>query len=148
MKIIINKEIKDIGKPGQIVEVSEGYARNFLFPRGLATEATPTAIKQHEERQRHEKIRLEKLKAQAIELKEKLEASSVKIFAKAGEGGKLYGTVTNKEIGQEIKGQLGIDIDKRKIELEEPIKSVGAHKVAAKLHPEVVAHLNILIAAQ
>lgn len=147
MKVIITKEVKNVGKLGQIIDVSEGYARNFLFPKGLATEATPTALKQHEERVRHENIRLEKLKAAAVELKNQLEAASVTIQAKSGEGGKLYGTVTNKEIAQEIKSKLGVDLDKRKIELE-PIKEIGQHKISVKLHPEVVAHMTISIAAQ
>lgn len=147
MKVIVTKETKNVGKLGQIIEVSEGYARNFLFPKGIAAEATPTTLKQAEEKVRHDKIRADKIKAQAEELKKELESSTVKISAKIGEGGKLYGTVTNKEIAQEIKSQLGFEIDKRKVEIE-PIKQIGDYKVVIKLHPEVMATLTIQVQAQ
>lgn len=147
MKVIVTKETKNVGKLGQIIDVSEGYARNFLFPKGIAAEATPTALKQHEEKLRHDKIRADKLKAQAEDLKKELESSTVKILAKMGEGGRLYGTVTNKEIAQEIKSQLGHDVDKRKVELD-PIKQIGEYKVAIKLHPEVTATITIQVQGQ
>lgn len=146
MKVILNNDVKDLGKAGSLVEVSEGYARNFLFPRKLAAEATPAAMKQWEEKKKAEARREAKLLAEAQELAKVLEGTTVEVTGKSGEGGRLYGTITNKEIAQELAKQTPHKIDKRKIELKEPIKSLGHHQVQVKLHPQVTATMRVHVA--
>lgn len=143
MQVILNKDVKDLGKAGDKVQVSEGYARNFLFPRQLAAEATPAALKQWEERQKAEARRQERLLAEAKKLAEELEKITVTVKAKSGEGGKLYGTVTNKEIAQAVAKQTPHEVDKRKIELADPIRSLGHFQFAVKLHPQVTAKMRV-----
>ena len=137
MKVILNKDVKELGKAGSLVEVSEGHARNFLFPRLLATEATPAAMKQFEEKKKAEARREERILAEAQAFAKELEQITVVLHAKSGEGGRLYGTITNKEIAQALAKQTNHDIDKRKLELQEPIKSLGTHPFTLKLHPKV-----------
>ncbi|HEY9722135.1 MAG TPA: 50S ribosomal protein L9, partial [Oscillatoriaceae cyanobacterium] len=139
MRVILSKDVKDLGKSGALVEVSEGYARNFLFPRQLAAEATPAAMKAYEERKKSEQRKEERLLQQAQELAKALEEAKVVLHAKAGEGGKLYGTITTKEIAQAIDKQTQHPVDKRKIELAEPIRALGTYQIDVKLHPQVHA---------
>jgi large subunit ribosomal protein L9 len=145
MKVILNKDVKDIGKAGALVEVSEGYARNYLFPRKLAAEATPAAMKQWEEMKKAEARKEERLKAAAQDLAKVLEEAQVVVKAKSGEGGRLYGTITSKEIAQAIAKQTGHDVDKRKIELHDPIKGIGTHAFMVKLHPQVSAKMRVTV---
>lgn len=145
MKVILNKDVKDIGKAGALVEVSEGYARNFLFPRKLAAEATPAAMKQWEEMKKAEARKEERLKAAAQELAKLLEEAKVVVTAKSGEGGRLYGTITSKEIAHAISKQTGHEVDKRKIELNDPIKALGTFQFAVKLHPQVSAKMRVTV---
>lgn len=145
MKVILTQEVKDVGRGGAIVDVSEGYARNFLFPRKLAVEATENALKQQREREKSQKIKEEKLLAEARERAKQLEERLTTISAKSGEGGKLYGTVTTKEIAQALKTQIGLEVDKRKIELPEPIRSLGTFEVPIKVHPQVTAKMRIQV---
>lgn len=148
MKVILTQEVKTLGKGGAIVEVSEGYARNFLFPRKLAVEATDNAVKQQKERERAQKAKEEKELAEAKERAKELEGRLVTLTAKAGEGGKLYGTVTTKEIAQGLKQQAELDVDKRKIELAEPIRALGTYEVPIKIHPQVTANMRIQVKAE
>ena len=143
MRVILNKDVKDLGKAGALVEVSEGYARNFLFPRKLAAEATAGAMKQWEDQKKAEQRREERLLAEARELATSLEAAQVVVKAKPGTDGRLYGTVTSKEIAEAIAKQTPHKADKRKIDLPEPIKSLGVHPFALKLHPQVVAKMKV-----
>jgi large subunit ribosomal protein L9 len=136
MKVILNADVKDVGKSGALVDVSEGYARNFLFPRKLAAEATPAAMKQWEERKKAEQRKEERLLAAAQELAKELGEAKVVLKAKSGEGGKLYGTITNKEIAAAIEKQTKHEVDKRKIEINEPIKALGTYNFTVKLHPK------------
>lgn len=145
MKVILTQEVKNVGKGGTIVEVSEGYARNYLFPRKLAVEATDNAIKQQKDREKQQKLKEEKELAEARVRAQALEGRLTSIAAKAGEGGKLYGTVTTKEIAAALKAQVGLDVDKRKIELEEPIRSLGTYEVPIKVHPQVTAKMRIQV---
>lgn len=145
MKVILNKDIKDVGKQGALVDVSEGYARNFLFPRKLAAEATPAAMKQWEEQKAAEARREARLKAAAEELAKTLEAAKVVIKAKAGDGGRLYGTITSKEIAAAVQKQTGHEIDKRKVDLHDPIKGVGTHAFNVKLHPQVSVKMRVIV---
>lgn len=136
MKVILTNDVKGQGKKGDVVNVADGYARNFLFPKGLAIDATDGNIKNAELKKDSIKKAKERELAEAKELGEKLSAQHVVLKTKTGEGQKLYGAVTNKDIADMLE-KNGLKVDKRKIEFIEPIKSLGKHEVRAKLHPEV-----------
>ena len=137
MKVILQKDVRGQGKKGQLVEVSEGYARNFLLPRKLAIAATPDAINTMNLKEKARKAEEARLKAEAEATAEKLKECMVKLTAKAGSGGKLFGAVTTKEISEGLKEQFGVDVPKQKLVLEEPIKAFGSYQVKAKLGFEV-----------
>ena len=137
MKVILQQDVRGQGKKGQMIEVSEGYGRNFLLPRKLAVPATADAINTMNLKEKARKAEEARLKAEAQEIAGKLENCSVKISAKAGNGGKLFGAVTNKEISEGLKAQYGLDIPKQKLVLDEPIKAFGSYQVKAKLGFEV-----------
>lgn len=145
MKVILNKDVKELGKSGDLVDVSDGHARNFLFPRGLAAEATPAAMKGWEERKKAEARREERIHQQAIELGKELEEAKVVMKAKSGEGGKLYGTITTKEIAQAVVQQTKHEVDKRKIDLADPIKALGTYNFTLKLHPKVSIQMKVQV---
>ena len=137
MKVILQQDVRGQGKKGQLVEVSEGYARNFLLPRKLAIAATPDAINTMNLKEKARKAEEARLKAEAEATAEKLKECMVKLTAKAGSGGKLFGAVTTKEISEGLKEQFGVDVPKQKLVLEEPIKALGSYQVKAKLGFEV-----------
>ena len=137
MKIILKQDVKGKGKKGQMIEAAEGYARNFLIPKGLAVEATPDAVNTMNLQAKAKAKADAEAKAEALSVAEKLKASQVKLTAKGGEGGKLFGAVTGKEISGALKEQFGMDIDGKKLVLEQPIKSFGTYEVKAKLGYEV-----------
>lgn len=143
MKVILQLDVKGTGKKGQIIEVADGFARNFLFPKKLAIEATTGNIQDVSHKKVVEQRRKEKEKEDAIKLGDKLNALQIEIKTKTGEGGRLFGSVTSKEIAEAIKKQHGVELDKRKLEIKEPIKVLGNFEVPVKLHPEVVAKLKI-----
>ncbi|WAM31006.1 50S ribosomal protein L9 [Caldicellulosiruptor naganoensis] len=143
MKVVLLQDVKGLGKKDSIVEVNDGYARNYLIPRKLAVPLTEGLEKHIKEKKEAEQKKKEKELMLAKELADKLEKSFVIIKAKAGENGKLFGSITNKEIADEIKKQLGIDIDKKKIELEDPIKQIGSYEVSIRLYQGVLAKLKI-----
>jgi large subunit ribosomal protein L9 len=148
MKVILLQDVPKIGKKDQVLEVKEGYARNFLFTKKLAVEATPANMK---ELQRQEKIRADKAaeqKAEAIALGETLKNTTVTIQTKCGAGGKLFGAVTSKEIAEQLEKSTGIKIDKRKINLDENIKTLGTYRPMVKLHPDVHVELTVKIVEQ
>ncbi|GIO32817.1 MULTISPECIES: 50S ribosomal protein L9 [Paenibacillus] len=144
MKVIFLQDVKGQGKKGQIKEVSEGYASNFLLPRGLARLATDGNMKTLENQNAAEQRRKEQEKIDAQELGKKLEEMTVQLKAKAGEGGRLFGAITSKQIAEALAAQ-GIKIDKRKIELEEPIRHLGVTQMTVKLHPEVKVTLKVQV---
>lgn len=144
MKVIFLQDVKGQGKKGEVKEVSEGYARNYLFPRGLATEASKGNLKTLEAQKQAAERRKQQEKEEAEALARKLEAMTVVIRAKAGEGGRLFGAITSKQVAEALAKQ-GIDIDKRKIELEEPIRALGVTKVPVKLHPQVRTTLGVQV---
>lgn len=148
MKVIIQQDFKKLGKRGDVVSVNDGYARNYLIPRGIVIEATESNMKQLKEQKSAQDHRLERETAEAQKLAEKLTGAAVVIKAKAGEAGKLFGSVTAAEIGAKLSEKLGITIDKRQIELPEPIKSVGTHPVTVKLHPGVVSNCKVHVTAE
>lgn len=137
MKVILMQDVKGQGKKGQLVEVSEGYARNFLLPRKLAAAATADALNTMNMKEKARKAEEARQKAEAEATAEKLKECPVKVTAKAGTGGRLFGAVTTKEISEELQKQYGVDIPKQKLALEEPIKSFGNYEVKAKLGFEV-----------
>ncbi len=145
MKVILTQDVKSQGKKGQLINVSDGYARNFLFPKGLAIEADAGAMNdlKNKESARLHKIELEKQAAR--ETASKLESVSVKLQSKAGVDGRLYGSVTSLEIAEQLEKQHGIKVDKRKIQLNEPLKTFGVHSVPVKLYTEIIGKINVVI---
>ena len=137
MKVILQQDVKGQGKKGQMVEVSEGYARNFLLPRKMAIPATADAINTMNLKEKARRAEEARLKAEAEDIAEKLKECQVKLTAKAGAGGKLFGAVTTKEISEGLQKQSGIDVPKQTLVLEEPIKAFGSYQVKAKLGFEV-----------
>lgn len=142
MKVIFLQDVKGQGKKGQIKEVSEGYASNFLIPRGLVRPATDGNVKTLEQQKKSEEKRKEQEKIDAEKLAATLAESTVELKTKAGENGRLFGAVTTKQIGEALQA-VGIKIDKRKIELSEPIRTLGYTNVTVKLHPEVRATVKV-----
>ena len=145
MKVILQQDVKGQGKKGQMVEVSEGYARNFLLPRKIAVPATPDAINTMNLKEKAKKAEEQRQKALAEETAEKLKECMVKLTARAGSGGKLFGAVTTKEISDGLQKQFGIDIPKQKLVLEDPIKAFGNYEVKARLGFEVVATVYVSV---
>ena len=133
MKVILQQDVKGQGKKGQMVEVSEGYARNFLLPRKLAIVATTDAINTTNLKEKPRRAEEARQKAEAEATAEKLKECMVKLTAKAGNGGRLFGAVTTKEISEGLKAQYGVDIPKQKLVLDDPIKAFGSYQVKAKL---------------
>jgi len=145
MKVILTQDVKAQGKKGQLINVSDGYARNFLIPKGLAVEADAGAMNdlKNKEASKLHKIELEKQAAK--DTAQKLETVSVKITSKAGADGRLYGSVTSLEIAEKLEKQHGIKVDKRKIQLGEPLRTFGVHSVTVKLYPEITGKINVVI---
>ena len=143
MKVILQQDVKGQGKKGQMVEVSDGYGRNFLLPRKLAVEATAENVNTMKMQDKAKAARLAEEKAAAQALAERLEGVQVKIKARAGQGGKLFGSITSKEISEELKAQFGLDVGKSKIVLSDPIKSFGAFDVKCKLGSEVSGVIHV-----
>jgi large subunit ribosomal protein L9 len=148
MRIILQKEVDKLGTPGDIVDVADGYARNFLIPKGLAASASKGAVK-HAERLRegHEKRQRAALEA-AQAIAERLSSTPLRVPAKAGEDGRLFGSITVHHLADEIEKIAGAEIDRKQIHLEEPIRSVGAHEVRVHLHPDVDATVTVQIVAR
>src|SRR5690554_5344054 len=139
MKVIFLKDVKGTGKKGEVKNVSDGYATNFLIKNGYAVEATPQNLKALEAKKRQQEKQAENELQEAKQLKEKIEKLTVELTAKAGEGGRLFGSITSKQIAEQLQKSYNIKIDKRKIEMEDAIRSLGFTKVPVKLHTEVVA---------
>jgi len=146
MKVLLLNDVKGQGKKGEVINVSDGYARNFLFPKKLACEVDAAVLNdiKNKEEARKRREALEKQAAQ--ETAKNFESIVVKIYATAGADNKFFGSVTNKEIAEELQKQFGIEVDKRKIVLADALKTFGTHTVDVKLHPEISGKLNVLIA--
>lgn len=147
MKVILLQDVKNLGKKGDVVDVADGYGQNFLLPRRLAATATEGAMKAKKREDDAHKARLKREKEQAQELARKLEQTEVTLAVRAGEGGKLFGSVTSKDVAAAIVKQTGITVEKKNIQLSGPIKSLGKHSVTLKLYPKVSANLTLDIVA-
>ncbi|OPJ55431.1 50S ribosomal protein L9 [Alkalithermobacter paradoxus] len=143
MKVILLQDIKGTGKKGQVVNVSDGYARNYLIPKGLVKEATDSNLKVLNEQVKAEKIREDREFQEAKELGVLMEKLVVTLYSKAGEGGRLFGSITSKDIADNLKKKHNISVDKRKILLNDPIKSLGSMYVEIKIHPKVVTKVKV-----
>ena len=145
MKVILLQEIRGIGKKGQIIDTSDGHARNYLIPRKLAVEATAHTLNEIEAKKKAEQHRqLSELEA-AQALGKSLSQTKIEIQVKTGENGKLFGSVTNKEIASALSAKTGLTVDKKKVILDEPIKTTGEKQVEVKLHPQVSARITVEI---
>ncbi len=144
MKVILKEDVKSIGKKGTLVNVSDGYARNFLLPKGLAIEATAGALGEMKSKQESERHRLEQELILAKENAAKLSGKTVKVIAKAGQNGKLFGSVTSKEISEAIKAQYSISVDKRKIDVAD-IKNFGTYEAEVKFPQGVTAKVSVQV---
>ncbi|RGX93299.1 50S ribosomal protein L9 [Roseburia sp. OF03-24] len=143
MKVILLEDVKALGKKGEIVNVSDGYARNAIFPKKLGVEATPKNLNDLKLQNQHaDKVAQEQYEA-ALALAEELKDKKVTVKMKAGEGGRTFGSVSTKEIAVAAKAQLGMELDKKKMQLAEPIRTFGVTEVAIKLHPKVVGKFNV-----
>ncbi|MCR5516118.1 MAG: 50S ribosomal protein L9 [Lachnospira sp.] len=145
MEVILLEDVKTLGKKGQIVKINDGYARNFVLPKKLGIEATAQNLNDLKlANKRAEKEAAQELAA-AKELAKKVEESTVTVSMKTGEGGKTFGTISTKEVAEAAKKQLGLEIDKKKMKLDEPIKTLGSHIITVKLHKEVSAKLTVKV---
>ena len=145
MKVILQQDVRGQGKKGQMIDVSDGYARNFLLPRKLAVLATAENVNTMKQQEKARKAQEAAEKAEAEALSKKLEGLTVKVAAKAGEGGRLFGAVTAKEISECLEKQHGISIAKTKLVLDEPIKACGGYQVKAKLGYEISGTVNVVV---
>lgn len=148
MKVILKEDVKSLGKKGKVCEVSDGYARNFLIPRGLALQATEGNVQDLAHKQKQENLRKQNEKQAAEDSKSRIEEMTITLNVKVGDTGRLFGSVTNKEIAETLEKVYKIKIDKRKIEVKDPIKNIGEHTAFIKLHPEVIADLKVKIEAE
>lgn len=145
MKVILLQDVKGKGKKGQMIEVSDGYARNFMLPRKVAVEATADAVNTMRMNDKATQERIAREKAEAMELANKLRQMTLVVMARGGGNGRLFGSVTNQEIADALKAKAGVTIDKRKITISDPIKNVGTYTVTCKLGYEITAPLTVKI---
>jgi large subunit ribosomal protein L9 len=145
MKVILQKAVEKLGVPGDVVEVADGYARNYLMPRGLAVKATRGGVKHVDSLQRAHRVRVNQAKAEAEQLATRLISTPIRVLAHAGEEGKLFGSVTASDVTEAIHEQAGVRIDRHDVHLEEPIRSVGAHEVRVHLFAEVDPILTVQV---
>ncbi len=148
MKVILLQDEKKLGKKGDAVEVSEGYARNYILPKKIGVEATPKNLNDLKLQKQNEEKKAKELLDSAKALAEELQGKQVVVKIKAGEGGRTFGSVSSKEIAVELKNQHGLEIDKKKIVLPENLKNFGVYEVSLKLHPQVTAVLSVKVAEE
>jgi large subunit ribosomal protein L9 len=143
LKVILKKDVRALGKSGDVKEVADGYARNYLFPRGLAIEATSGNLKVVADRKEHEITKELKEEADAKRLAAKLDGLAVNFKTRAGEGGRLFGSITAKDVSEEVQKVFHVEIDKRKLEIDDTIKTLGSHPVKLHLYKGVVAEITV-----
>ena len=147
MEIILTQDVRSLGKKGEVVKVSDGYARNFILPKKLGLQATKQNLYELEQQKAAEAKRQKELLEEAKDFAKKLGKISIKVGIKAGEGGKTFGSISTREIAAAVKDQFNLDIDKKKIQLSDPIKNAGSYTVPVKLHPQVTADMKVLVEA-
>lgn len=148
MKVILLKDVKGLGKEGELINSKDGYARNYLFPRNLAVEANAVNLKKWEEAKEKDEAKKKAELDEALKLKERIEKMSVEIKAKGGTGGRLFGSITSSDISTALKKQHKIDIDKRKIELKDNIKTTGLTEVDIRVYSEITAKLKVNVVVE
>ncbi len=148
MKVILLQDVSKLGRKGDLIEVSDGYARNFLFPKALAEEGTEAKVKNWALAQEQKKLRDDKLQKQAVEQQKQIGGKSVAVSVKAGEGGRLFGSVTSAQVAEAIAQQLGVAIDKKEVKLPDQLKQLGSHPFKVRLYPGVEAELTLLLEGQ
>ncbi len=148
MKVILTQDVKKQGVKGQVIEVSDGYARNYLIPQGLAEEASKTRLKEIEEKKAHDAKQKDKEKHQAEQVKAKIDGQTIELKAKTGSNDKLFGAVTSQEIAEALTKKFGVKIDKKKIELMEPIKHLGEYSFRIKIYPAIQAEMKLIVSAE
>ncbi|BDG61844.1 50S ribosomal protein L9 [Caldinitratiruptor microaerophilus] len=143
MKVILKQDVKGLGRKGDLVTVAEGYGRNYLLPRGLAVEASEGAMRSLEVERSAERARQERMAREARALRDRLHGQTVRVPARVGEGGRLFGSVTARDVAEAIGRLTGSEFDRRKVELKEPIRSLGVFPVQVRLAPDVVAEVKV-----
>jgi large subunit ribosomal protein L9 len=145
MKLILKEKVKGLGNSGEIVKVADGYARNYLLPKGLAVEATQANLKELQQQQQARAQAKSREEAEAKELAQKLKGKIINLAAKAGENGKLFGSITGQDVAKAMEAQLGIKVDKRKIELKEPLKALGEYSVPVRLYKDFTVDVMVIV---
>jgi len=148
MKVILKQDVNKIGAAGEMIETSDGYARNFLFPRNLAEEATPERIKEWKDREASKKKKEERLQKEARELQKRLSGKTVRVGASMGEKGKLFGSITAAVVAENLVSQYAASIDKRDIRMPETVKQTGSYPFIVKLYPGIEAEMNLLVESE
>jgi len=148
MRVILQKPVEKLGVPGDVIEVADGYARNYLMPRGLAVKATKGGVRHVESLRRAHAVRVSKARAEAEAVAAKLTATPIKVKARVGEEGRLFGSVTASDLAEEVERQAGVKVDRHEIHLEEPIRSVGVHEVRVHLFAEVDPIVSVEVEAE
>lgn len=143
MKVILQSDVKRLGKKGDLIDVAEGYARNYLIPRGLAVIANEGNLKNLKAQRAQEKAKSDREEALAREVAATLEKLQIKIGAKTGESGRLFGSITASDVAEAIKEESGIEVDRRKVRLDEPIKALGTYKITVDVHPGITATVSV-----
>ncbi|ADL33014.1 ribosomal protein L9 RplI [Butyrivibrio proteoclasticus B316] len=148
MQVILLEDVKTLGKKGEIVKVSDGYAKNFVIPKKLGVEATQKALNELKNQQKRDSIIAQQQLDEAKAYGEKISKETIQLTMKAGEGGRVFGSVSTKEIVTAAKQQFGFDIDKKKLQMPEPIKSFGTYEIPVKLHPQVTSTIKVCVKEQ
>jgi len=148
VKVILRSDVPDVGHKGDVLDVADGYARNFLVPRGLAMAASKGALAQAESMRRARAVRDARDREAAEEIATKLTPLTITVPARAGAEGRLFGSVTSADVAAAVQAQSGVEVDRRRLHLEEPIRAVGAHEVPLRLHPDVEVRLNVEVVAE
>lgn len=148
MKIVLREDVEHLGTKGDVVDVADGYARNFLVPRGLAMRAGKGTVAQAGAMRRNREARDRREREAATALAAQLRDKRVEVRARAGEGGRLFGSVTAADVADAVRDQLGVEVDRRRVQLDEPLKELGDHEIGVRLHTDVDATLNVAVVAQ
>jgi large subunit ribosomal protein L9 len=148
MKVVLREDVDHLGHKGDLLEVTDGYARNFLVPRGLAMKATKGVAAQADAMRRSRSARDARDQAAAEDVAARLDAATITVSVRAGEGGKLFGSVTSADVADAVRAQTAVEVDRRSIELSEPIKELGSAEVPVRLHPEVIATVHLEVVAE